>query len=362
MIWMIASFLITGLFGIAQEPPLLTIAQAKENRNRDTVPDRLGQVVRVRGVVTAGTGDLRSEMLEIVIQDDSGGIYLFNSKPPENYQRGELLEVVGTVGQYRGKEQIPDCTIKRLGHAPLPPPVTRPFDDDQMEAFSGMLISTEGEVRVIVPQSNADYITLGVGSQQIAVFVARGSRIQKWDESKWPVGSRVRVTGVRGQYDPQPPYDSGYQLQPFLPGQVELLSQPPLISQKELLRSAAIALVVSLIFGAWILTLRLQLRRRTEELRIANERIVAAERLEAVVRTAATLNHEINNPLASIMAAADLCLMKEQLQPSAVEKIQTIKEMTSRISTSLRKLSHLTAEVRLRDDWAQGYIDIDKSR
>src|SRR5438876_12064176 len=95
---------------LLQDPPALTIAEIKVDANHDTIPDRLDQTVKTRGVVTAGTGDLRSEMLEIVIQDETGGIYLFASKPPDPYERGELIEVIGKVAQYRGKEELVDPT------------------------------------------------------------------------------------------------------------------------------------------------------------------------------------------------------------------------------------------------------------
>lgn len=66
--------------------------------------------------------------------------------------------------------------------------------------------------------------------------------------------------------------------------------------------------------------------------------------LETIRVTAATLKHEINNPLAIILGNAQLLLELahyNDLEPDLVQSIQDIEEASRRISTSIDKLATL---------------------
>ena len=59
-----------------QSLPIVPIAQALEDRNGDTIPDRLLQPIRVRGVVTIGTGVMTDDRVQVYIQDDTDVDYV----------------------------------------------------------------------------------------------------------------------------------------------------------------------------------------------------------------------------------------------------------------------------------------------
>ncbi|GAI44552.1 unnamed protein product, partial [marine sediment metagenome] len=68
------------------------------------------------------------------------------------------------------------------------------------------------------------------------------------------------------------------------------------------------------------------------------------ERLEAVIETAVTVNHEINNPLTAILGNVQLLLLKRQdLDKDLSEKLKTIEASAMKIRDVTQRLLRLTS-------------------
>ena len=101
---------------------------------------------------------------------------------------------------------------------------------------------------------------------------------------------------------------------------------------------------------------KLVLRRRQFESAIDHR-----EKLNIVSETAATLSHEINNPLMAITANIEMLLRKKrQLDPDISEKISAIKHAAERIRKVTHKLTDLDA-LKFRQTAAGRMIEIDES-
>ena len=76
-----------------------------------------GQIVSVVGIVTIGDSLLYPSKTKFYIQDQSGrGIQIYNDPPLDYvYNRGDSIEVTGTVTQYNDDVEITDPTITLLG-------------------------------------------------------------------------------------------------------------------------------------------------------------------------------------------------------------------------------------------------------
>ena len=104
----------------------------------------------------------------------------------------------------------------------------------------------------------------------------------------------------------------------------------------------------------------------TERVRL-EEGLHAAEmvagRLEAVRETAITVNHEINNPLTTILAIAQVLLMSpEKLGEKTLEQLKTVEREVKRIAEVTQMLQ--TMDELKRDDYipeGPKMIDIRKS-
>jgi PAS domain S-box-containing protein len=101
--------------------------------------------------------------------------------------------------------------------------------------------------------------------------------------------------------------------------------------------------------------------RLEEELREAE---IVAERLEAVRETAVTVNHEINNPLATILGIAQVLLMSAKgLDEKTRTRLQTVEQEVKRIAEVTKRLQTIE-EIRTDDYIPQGpkMIDIGMKR
>ena len=211
--------------GGPSEAPLLTIAEARAdavtnttgNPPADFVPDRAGQVVKVRGAITSV--DLRGgNGIEYYVQDPTGGIDLFsttlNAGP---FAYGDNVEATGTVTHFNGLTELVVTSVTPLapGGALVPEVVTlaQLGNAGAGEAFEGRL------VRVNNVTVTAGTFGAAGTSNNVTVSDASGTGTLRIDSdtdidgTPTPTGP-FSVTGVVGQFDTSAPFDSGYQLFP----------------------------------------------------------------------------------------------------------------------------------------------------
>ena len=209
-------------------PALITIAEARIDEDPTTgatpddfVPDRLGQQVKVRGVVTSV--DFRgSSGTEIYIQDPTAGVDVFSTSINTVFNIGDELEVVGTVAQFNGLTEIVPASasdITVLAPGTLPPVNVEVVTLSQLanggvgEAFEGKLIRVNNVTLASPPvtfAANTNYnITDITGTVQMRIDGDTNI------DGTAPPASPFSVIGVLGQFDNAGPFDSGYQLFPL---------------------------------------------------------------------------------------------------------------------------------------------------
>jgi len=87
---------------------------------------------------------------------------------------------------------------------------------------------------------------------------------------------------------------------------------------------------------------------------------VRKERINAILETAATLNHEINNPLTAVLGNIQLLLMRrDDLDEELLKKLQVVEESALRIRTVMRKMMNISKDTVA--DYANGLKMIDLS-
>jgi len=81
------------------------------------------------------------------------------------------------------------------------------------------------------------------------------------------------------------------------------------------------------------------LRDEFEDLKRRYQDAVMSEKMQSIVETAVTINHEINNPLMAILGNTQLLLLKSaSLEPELVEKLKLIEQSCLRIQKVTQKL------------------------
>jgi K+-sensing histidine kinase KdpD len=87
------------------------------------------------------------------------------------------------------------------------------------------------------------------------------------------------------------------------------------------------------------------------------------ERLNAIIETAVTINHEVNNPLTVVLGYADLLLKeKEKLPQDMINKLEYIKQQALRIQKVTHKLLKMVEPVIVKYNIEAKMIDLDRSK
>ena len=196
------------------------IADVKVDGDGDGVPDRLGEQVTVKGVVTSPSYSPSSVLL--TIQDETAGIMVYNGgNDSTHFELGTILQVTGEVSQYKGLTELkvtdPGNIIPLgMGSVPAPAEVTLEELQTNAEAYEGMLIKINGvgkaDPTAAWPDSgNSKKMNLTDGYYKFPMYLDRDTHLMDNNpEPTWP----VNVIGIMGQYTSSTPPTGGQQIWP----------------------------------------------------------------------------------------------------------------------------------------------------
>lgn len=166
-----------------------------------------GEIVTIYGVVASEPGIHRAD--NFYIQDPSGGIQVFNFNNPGNLtlQRGDSVEVTGTLGNFNTELQIGTQAArstlgvtKKAGTVPTPKPMTAAeiiaLTNPTEEEFG--LLLTIRKVTVGSFASGNATITDVTGSTQVRLDGAAATRIPT---STFQAGKCYDLTGPLGTFN-----------------------------------------------------------------------------------------------------------------------------------------------------------------
>jgi PAS domain S-box-containing protein len=112
-----------------------------------------------------------------------------------------------------------------------------------------------------------------------------------------------------------------------------------------------------------ITRLNLELEATVNKLKESQENLIKSERLAAITETSVAANHEINNPLFSILGQAQLLLRKYENQDAeTLRRLRVIEESALRIACVTKKLANLADPVvKEYPGLATSMIDLERS-
>ena len=102
--------------------------------------------------------------------------------------------------------------------------------------------------------------------------------------------------------------------------------------------------------------------KEKEESEAKKESQIRSERLSAILETAVTVNHQINNPLTAVLGNAQLLLSRGDLDQATMDKLKVIEESALRIKKILQSLTQvIEPEV---EDYAGGVkmLNLERSK
>ena len=149
---------------------IISISEARKDLDNNNVPDRLGQRVTIRGIVTSSTGKFFDV---IYLQDDTGGITIFGSFPTDKIiPEGAVLQVTGVIDQYNGDTELQFDDFYRdflwVGWTDVPQPKYFRTGELNLEKNEGWLVKTEGFVTQIIDSGTCK---INDGTGDIIIFI-----------------------------------------------------------------------------------------------------------------------------------------------------------------------------------------------
>jgi hypothetical protein len=155
---------------LCQYNRVMTIAEARKDTNNDGIPDRLGQTVTIKGIVTAGSGTFFDV---IYLQDETGGVTVFGTIPSDRIiPLGVVLQISGVVDSYNGDTEIQfsDFSKDFVWVGWTAPPEPRPMTTGQLalNQNEGWLVKTEGFVTQIIDSGTC---VIDDGTGPVIVFL-----------------------------------------------------------------------------------------------------------------------------------------------------------------------------------------------
>jgi PAS domain S-box-containing protein len=300
-------FLVLSIFAVpalAKPSQGTTVKEALRDNDGNYIPDRLGETVTLRGVLTSTPIVLSPSASLVTLQDGTGGIVVFTEQTTllvGHFNRGDLVEARGKISQYNGQEELVIGDIRRLGAAPVPAPREVLAVDLLSEHYEGQLVRASGEL-VVPPDflhKNNNGLLLRDRSGQIVVYVYPSLFENPEFSERLMKGGNVEVVGILGQRKEAPPFDSGYRLVPRDRDDFHFAPIPPY-------RAIGFVLALCALFA---LSFYLWMRRRTAEQRAREMGLISEnlKRSEETLRERTTyLNSLIeNSPLAIVVHDAD---------------------------------------------------------
>jgi signal transduction histidine kinase len=297
--------------------PLLTVRQFLEGAPAWGEEKR----VRVQGTVTHSISDKT-----FFIQSGDAGTYVFH-KPATALHVGEFVEVTG----YPSLTTVPTlqrCSIRLLGPGPLPSPqVARPADA-RAGQYHMQLVRVQG---VLNPErlrgGHILVLNPGNGEKAFTADLEALSDLSPFEHLR--PGSLLEVTGVctvsRGP-DKQP---VSFNVFVRTPADISVLRLPSWWTPARTWRVLALVTFGLVLALAWVLTLRLQVRRQTAHIRQLNEQLEqrvrdrTAELTEANKELEAftySVSHDLRAPLRHISGFANIVAQQPAAQDPDVQR------------------------------------------
>lgn len=205
---------------------------AREDKNRDFVPDRLGELLEVEGTVTTRM-DLGAKGRQYgAMEGVNMGLGLTTSS---NYplsgvlQPGDVVQGRGKLIQVLGNELLELHSYERVRTTNAPAGRDMLASQAAREASSGLLVRVEGEISPATNFSTAYplfHLTDRSGSISILLLNTEFSGKPAFLKALMSADS-AQVTGVIGQWKTNPPYNTNYFIGPRSPADMVFKHKPP---------------------------------------------------------------------------------------------------------------------------------------
>lgn len=324
----------------AQEARPVPIAYAAE-RTADGGAVHDGELVRVVGVATTAGWDFYGGVpFKAYLQEGESAIALFSRTPMEPVKAGDRVEAEGRVQSFVGTIQLGVRRVRVLGQDRIPEPVEVAPEELLGPRFAGRLVRMRGVVSSVETVASGLDVSFRAGNGILVAHLTR-EQSQRFPRESFPVSATVEVRGIASQFDREAPFDTGWQILPRTAADVTVVQAAPIVTGQQLGVGVVALLTLLVGVGAWNFLLHRQVRQRTEEHRLAAQRVIETNRglVEAIRlkdEVVSIVAHDFRSPLTLIQGYA------ETLEQRVAEP--DLKRMLAVIVKQSRHLANLAAD------------------
>ncbi len=234
--------------------------------------DRAGVLSHIKGNVLAVQGAW------LYVRDDTGTVQVF-SRERHLASAGDVIEAVGFPRASGLTPILEDARLRRIGRAPLPPPVAVSDPDGLRSDRDGELVRLRGTITRLYATPSETVLVLQTETAVVSAHLDAAAGAASLTP---PVGGVVDVTGVVAMTGPRTrPSPERVRLILGSPAAVRVIAAPPWLTTERarwLLGGLATAVLLTL---TWTVTLRRRVREQTGELRVAKDAAEAASRAKS---------------------------------------------------------------------------------
>jgi signal transduction histidine kinase/ActR/RegA family two-component response regulator len=259
------------------------LEQAGSRSGPDYTPVYEGKDVVVRGQVSAKPL-LALNSYYLPIQDEAEyGLLLEGAAAQFNgMERGDWIEVTGTIGRRAGMPVLAPREIHLSGHGTPPRPKELRLEQLNSFRYLGVLVVAEGPISAAGENSGGDVLSVGENAN-VDVFLPKVRRNGIPGLQEYRPGDVVRATGIATQNCTLPPYDRAYQILLANPGGLILVEKAWLIPPS-LVLSALFAIMALLLLWSWRESRMAGQRRAVRALNALGEDVIGAASPGEIVR------------------------------------------------------------------------------
>ena len=281
----------TAVFGQSQmqTDSIWSYDKIRMDSNQDDTLDYLGREVKITGVANIASGLLHEHYLQAFVQNDSAGMSIFAMDITQPFEVGDSLVATGEIRRYNGLAEVHINSYQvfdGVSGAPSPKSLEKAIYNPQK--YLGMLVKGEGKIIEKGTVYNGKYLRISpsdTARASMMVYVSNFHHLYKqFDFDVLSIGDKISVRGIITEYNPDFPEQRTYKLFLRTPEDLEYADLP----RYYWMLFIGGLVVISIVVGVWIMVLRRQVEKKTQDLQ------QSLEEKEVLLRE---IHHRIKNSL-----------------------------------------------------------------
>jgi len=304
--------------------PLRSLASLGQFGNLQSFTKR----VRVTGVVLHHVlGHL------IYLQNGDDALPVF-SRETVRLQPGDRIETVGFLGRQGGRIGLREAVYRKTGVEPQPVPKPILIENEPAAAEDGRLVKLEGTLIDSSATGGQLRLTLQAPNTVFEAYLEAGEArgVEEIEN-----GSRLALTGVYEVKFDEYAKPSAFQINLRTARDVVILQRPSWFTRQRILAFAGTLALGTLIFMAWVASLRRRVKAQTGQIREQVQReswlkdeLQRAGKIESLGLLAGGIAHDFNNLLTVMMGNLSLVRLDRALTRDSVEALHSAERAALR--------------------------------